>query len=66
MLENLEPGLRIQTQRRLTALEADLAHAEKRNIEKKNGGKYHMVKFFGASASGRPLSPRARGQLPKR
>ncbi|KAK1925884.1 rRNA-processing protein EFG1 [Papiliotrema laurentii] len=44
--ENLEPGLRIQTQRRLTALEADLAHAEKRNIEKKNGGKYHMVKFF--------------------
>ncbi|OCF37163.1 hypothetical protein I317_00113 [Kwoniella heveanensis CBS 569] len=44
--DNLEPGLRVQTQRRLTSLEADLANAEKREVEKKNGAKYHMVKFF--------------------
>lgn len=39
----MEPGLRIQTQRRLTSLQADLAKAEKRDVEKKNGEKYHMV-----------------------
>ncbi|KAK8858754.1 hypothetical protein IAR55_002983 [Kwoniella newhampshirensis] len=44
--ETLEPGLRIATQRRLTSLEADLAAAEKREVEKKNGAKYHKVKFF--------------------
>ncbi|WRT67951.1 uncharacterized protein IL334_004925 [Kwoniella shivajii] len=44
--ETLEPGLRVQTQRRLTSLEADLASALKRDVEKKNGAKYHMVKFF--------------------
>lgn len=36
----------MNTQRRLTALEADLALAEKRAVEKKNGEKYHAVKFF--------------------
>ncbi|WVQ85053.1 hypothetical protein IAT38_007217 [Cryptococcus sp. DSM 104549] len=45
--DNLEPGLRVSTQRRLTSLEADLAAAERREVEKKNGQKYHMVKFFG-------------------
>ena len=49
--DNLQPGLRIQTQRRLTSLENDLGKAERRNVEKKNGGKYHMVKFFGESSS---------------
>ncbi|KIR38470.1 rRNA-processing protein EFG1 [Cryptococcus deuterogattii 99/473] len=44
--ENLEPGLRVSTQRRLTSLEADLAAAERRELEKKNGAKYHKVKFF--------------------
>ncbi|OCF57079.1 hypothetical protein L486_05938 [Kwoniella mangroviensis CBS 10435] len=44
--DTLEPGLRVQTQRRLTSLEADLANATKRDVEKKNGAKYHMVKFF--------------------
>ncbi|WVR06495.1 hypothetical protein IAU60_003526 [Kwoniella sp. DSM 27419] len=44
--DTLEPGLRVQTQRRLTSLEADLAAAEQREVEKKNGAKYHMVKFF--------------------
>ncbi|WWC96274.1 hypothetical protein V866_003141 [Kwoniella sp. B9012] len=44
--DTLEPGLRVQTQRRLTSLEADLANAMKRDVEKKNGAKYHMVKFF--------------------
>ncbi|WWC70914.1 uncharacterized protein I206_104866 [Kwoniella pini CBS 10737] len=44
--DTLEPGLRVQTQRRLTSLEADLANALKRDVEKKNGAKYHMVKFF--------------------
>nr|KIR44760.1 rRNA-processing protein EFG1 [Cryptococcus bacillisporus CA1280] len=41
--ENLEPGLRVSTQRRLTSLEADLAAAERREVEKKNGAKYHKV-----------------------
>jgi hypothetical protein len=45
--ENLEPGLRITTERRLVSLEADLANALKRDVEKKNGAKYHQVKFFG-------------------
>lgn len=49
--DNLEPGLRISTQRRLTSLEADLARAEQRDVAKKNGGKYHMIKFFGTSIS---------------
>lgn len=29
------------------SLEADLANAQKRDVEKKNGSKYHQVKFFG-------------------
>lgn len=31
------------------SLEADLANAQKRDVEKKNGSKYHQVKFFGES-----------------
>ncbi|ODN93421.1 rRNA-processing protein EFG1 [Cryptococcus wingfieldii CBS 7118] len=44
--DNLDPGLRVNTQRRLASLEADLAAAERRELEKKNGAKYHKVKFF--------------------
>lgn len=33
----------MSTQRRLTSLEADLAAAERREVEKKNGAKYHKV-----------------------
>jgi len=33
----------------LVSLEADLANALKRDVEKKNGSKYHQVKFFGMS-----------------
>ncbi|CAK9780508.1 hypothetical protein CC85DRAFT_283429 [Cutaneotrichosporon oleaginosum] len=51
--ENLEPSLRISTQRRVAALEADLAAAEKRDVEKKNGAKYHAVKFFERQKLGR-------------
>jgi uncharacterized protein YkuJ len=47
--DTLEPGLRISTERRLISLEADLANALKRDVEKKNGSKYHQVKFFGKS-----------------
>jgi uncharacterized protein YkuJ len=49
--DTLEPGLRISTERRLVSLEADLANAQKRDVEKKNGSKYHQVKFFGESLS---------------
>ena len=41
--------MRISTERRLISLEADLANAHKRDVEKKNGSKYHQVKFFGES-----------------
>ncbi|WVO18101.1 hypothetical protein L204_105803 [Cryptococcus depauperatus] len=44
--DNLDPALRIQTQRRLTSLESDLAAAQRRNIERTNGARYHKVKFF--------------------
>jgi hypothetical protein len=33
----------------LISLEADLVNAQKRDVEKKNGSKYHQVKFFGES-----------------
>jgi hypothetical protein len=37
--------LRVQTERRLTSLQADLAKAEHRTVERKNGEKYHMVRL---------------------
>lgn len=43
--ENLAPALRVQTERRLTSLQADLAKAEHRTVERKNGERYHMVRF---------------------
>ena len=50
MKDTLEPGKRLATQRRLTALEADLAAAERRAVESKNGERYHRIKFFGGSS----------------
>lgn len=41
--DNLAPALRVQTERRLTSLQADLAKAEHRTVERKNGERYHMV-----------------------
>jgi hypothetical protein len=41
--EGIEPGLKIQTERRLESLKADLRKAELGNVEKKNHEKYHMV-----------------------
>jgi hypothetical protein len=41
--EGVEPGLKIQTERRLESLRADLKRAEQNNVEKKNHEKYHMV-----------------------
>ncbi|KAJ9119825.1 hypothetical protein QFC24_005538 [Naganishia onofrii] len=42
--DNLAPALRVQTERRLTSLQADLAKAENRTVERKNGERYHMVR----------------------
>ncbi|KAJ9121528.1 hypothetical protein QFC22_002146 [Naganishia vaughanmartiniae] len=42
--DNLAPALRVQTERRLTSLQADLAKAENRTVERKNGERYHMRK----------------------
>ncbi|GMK53452.1 hypothetical protein CspeluHIS016_0100380 [Cutaneotrichosporon spelunceum] len=53
--ETLEPSLRIATQRRVAALEADLAAAERRDVEKKNGAKYHAIKFFERQKLGRVI-----------
>ena len=41
--EKIEPGLKVQTERRLESLKADLKRAELGNVEKKNHEKYHMV-----------------------
>lgn len=41
--DTLEPALRISTERRLVSLEADLATAQRREVEKKNGARYHQV-----------------------
>ena len=41
--EGIEPGLKVQTERRLESLKADLRKAEMGNVEKKNHERYHMV-----------------------
>lgn len=43
--DTLDPQLRIQTERRLASLNADLAKAQTRGVEQKNGEKYHMVRY---------------------
>lgn len=45
--ENLAADVRVETERRLKALEADLARAETARKERTYAIKYHKVKFFG-------------------
>lgn len=45
--DNLEPGVRITTERRIAGLEQQLSSAEVSQKERKYASKYHMVKFFG-------------------
>src|SRR6267154_4955500 len=45
--EHLAADVRVETERRLKALEADLARAETAKKERTYAVKYHKVKFFG-------------------
>jgi len=45
--QNLAANVRVETERRLKALEADLARAETSKKERAYAVKYHKVKFFG-------------------
>lgn len=51
--DNLAADVRVQTERRLTALEADLTRAEQSRKERHYATKYHKVKFFGESVATR-------------
>ncbi|KAG9081877.1 18S rRNA maturation protein [Ceratobasidium sp. 370] len=44
--DDLAPDVRIQTERRLKSLEADLAKAETRRKERSMAVRYHKIKFF--------------------
>ncbi|SNX82397.1 related to rRNA-processing protein EFG1 [Melanopsichium pennsylvanicum] len=43
--DNLAPGTKIEAERRLKSLEADLEVATKKQMEKSRASKYHQVKF---------------------
>lgn len=45
--DNLAADVRVETERRLKALEAELAQAELANRERTMATRYHKVKFFG-------------------
>lgn len=45
--ESLGADVRIKTERKLKALEADLVVAERANKERALATRYHKVKFFG-------------------
>ena len=45
--DSLAADVRVETERRLKALEADLAHAEQSRKERHYAAKYHKIKFFG-------------------
>lgn len=45
--DNLAADVRVETERRLKALETDLARAEQSRKERQYATKYHKVKFFG-------------------
>lgn len=47
--DNLAADVRVETERRLKALDADLARAEQTRKERQYATKYHKVKFFGES-----------------
>ena len=46
--DKLAADVRVETERRLKALEADLAKAERARKERTMAQRYHKVKFFGA------------------
>ena len=50
--DNLAADIRVETERRLKALEADLQKAELVRKERTLATKYHKVKFFGEIGSG--------------
>jgi hypothetical protein len=54
--ESLAANVRVETERRLKALEADLARAETARKERTYAIKYHKVKFFGEFTSHATLS----------
>lgn len=45
--DDLAADVRVETERRLKALEADLSRAERTRKERQYAMKYHKVKFFG-------------------
>jgi hypothetical protein len=47
--DNLAADVRVETERRLKSLQADLEHAEAANKERAVAVRYHKVKFFGES-----------------
>jgi hypothetical protein len=49
--ENLAADVRVATERRLAAQEAELVRAETSRKERTMATRYHKVKFFGASSS---------------
>lgn len=49
--DNLAANVRVETERRLKALEAELAQAELANRERTMATRYHKVKFFGVYSS---------------
>ncbi|KAL7413462.1 hypothetical protein BDY24DRAFT_388625 [Mrakia frigida] len=55
--EGLTADVKIETERKVKSLQADLDRALVRNEEKKNAAKYHMVKFFERQKLIRRLKP---------
>ena len=45
--DTLAADVRVETERRLKALEADIVQAESANKERSMSVRYHKVKFFG-------------------
>lgn len=52
--DNLAADVRVETERRSKALEADLARAEHSRKERQYATRYHKVKFFGEFAATQP------------
>ena len=46
--EKLAANVKVETERRIKALEADLEQAQISRKERTNAMRYHKVKFFGA------------------
>ncbi|KAH7928720.1 hypothetical protein BV22DRAFT_1030482 [Leucogyrophana mollusca] len=59
--ENLGADVRVETERRLKALEADLARAEEAKKERTFAVRYHKVKFFERQKVSRKINQAKRG-----